>query len=122
MKLEFGKYTDITNFAKSIDSNNFNHFEKIYICPDTKNWWLSFIEKDVNENYEDEPGVFLIERSNIDYKINGSLQSSVFHNSEVYVKKVLLDWNGDIWDNFQVSSLEDAIKTIDGGWGIISED
>lgn len=31
MKLEFGKYTDITNFAKKVNPEMFKIYQKVYI-------------------------------------------------------------------------------------------
>lgn len=122
MKLEFGKYTDITNFAKKVDPSMYDMYEKIYICPDTNNWWVAMIQKDVDENYDECPGAYLIERNNPDYPNYGKCPNSVFVAPESHVRQVLEDWDGSCWDNYQAYSLHEAIEVVDGGWGIIPEE
>lgn len=119
MILEFGKYTDITNFAKKVNPTMFEGYEKVYICPDTQNWWLSCINKDLNEDYETEEGKYLVERADLDYP-DGNRCSKLYLNSNV-VRKAILDWEGDNWDNYETDSLEEAIEVVDGGYGIIEE-
>ena len=119
MKLEFGKYTDITNFAKKVNPEMYDIYEKVYICPDTNNWWVSTIQKDINEDYEESPGTYLVERNNPDYPDYGKCDN-IFLNEDV-VKEVLEDWDGSCWDNYEADSLEEAIEVVDGGWGIIPE-
>ena len=60
MKLEFSKYTDITSFAKKVNPTMFKGYIKVFICPDTLNWWLATIQKGVNKDYEVDPDVFLV--------------------------------------------------------------
>lgn len=121
MKLEFGKYTDITNFAKKVNPSMYDIYEKVYICPDTNNWWVSCIQEGVDEDYEECPGMYLVERNNPDYPNGGKLPNMVLISPERFVKQVLEDWDGSCWDNYEAGSLEEAIDVVDGGWGIIPE-
>ena len=115
MELKFGKYTDITNFAKKVNPYMFKVYEKIYICPDTNNYWLSTIQKDINEDYEKSPGTYLVERDDVDYPdYDGRFDES-------NVKEALENWDGSTYDNYEAESLEDAIDLIDDGYGIIPE-
>ena len=120
MKLEFSKYTDITSFAKKVNPYIFNVYKKVYICPDTLNWWLATIQEGVNEDYEEDPDVFLVERDKIDYP-EYSRVNDRFLNQNV-VRNVLENWDASSWDNEEADSLEEAIELIDGGFGIIQED
>lgn len=116
MKLEFGKYTEITDFAKKVNPGMYEQYEKIYICPDTNNWWVCCILKGFNQNYEEEPEMYLVERNNPDYP-NYSKCDNKFLNVKT-VKEVLEDWDGSNWDVTECYSLEEAIEIIDGGFGI----
>lgn len=119
MKLEFGKYTDITNFAKSVNPELFNGYEKVYICPDTRNWWLTCLNPDVNEDYETVPGYYMVERDNIYYPTEKLMDCYL---NEDCVREILEDWGCDCWDSVEAHSLEEAIEIVDGGWGIIPEE
>lgn len=43
MKLEFGNYTEVTTRAKEIENDFFEQYEKVFICPDVHNFWISKI-------------------------------------------------------------------------------
>lgn len=119
MKLEFGKYTDITNFAKKTVPGLFNGYEKVYICPDTRNWWLTCLNPNVNEDYEEAPGYYMVERDKIDYPTEKIMDCYL---TTKVVKELLEDWGCDCWDSVEAHSLEEAIDVVDGGFGIIPED
>lgn len=112
MKLKFGKYTEITDFAKKVNPDMFSIYKKVYICPDTLNWWLATIQEG--------PDVFLVERDKIDYP-NYSKCHDIFLNVNV-VKNLIEDWDGSTWDNQEAIDMDEAIEMIDGGYGIIPED
>ena len=120
MKLEFGKYTEVTKLAKKLNSPLFGCYEKVYICPDTLNWWLAGIQKDINEDYEECPGTYLVERDKIDYPNYDRIQDAYLN--EETVSKVLEEWACETWDSEETSSLEEAIEIVDGGYGIIPEE
>lgn len=120
IKLEFGKYTEITNFAKKVNPEMFDQYLKVYICPDTLNWWLAMIQEGVDEDYNEAPGLYLIERANPDYP-NEDRCNDLYLNEDV-VKQVLIDFDGCLWDNKQTVSLEEAIEIISDIFGIIPEE
>ena len=119
MKLEFGKYTDITNFAKKTVPGLFNGYEKVYICPDTRNWWLTCLNPNVNEDYEETSGYYMVERDKIDYPTEKIMDCYL---TTKVVKELLEDWGCDCWDSVEAHSLEEAIDVVDGGFGIIPEE
>lgn len=120
MKLEFGKYADITAFAKRVNPSMFEMYTKVYICPDTQNWWLAVIQEGVDSDFEPAPGKFLIERDQIDYPYSAKCDDR-FLNAHI-VGLVVEDWDGSSWDNYEADSLEEAIELVDGGYGIIAEE
>jgi len=120
MKLEFGKYTDITNLAKKTNPELFEQYERVYVCPDTRNWWLSCILKGYNEDYERDEDSWLIERAMIEYQTE-RLTNACLVNPR-YLRSILADWEGDCWDNCQTGSFEEAVEIVDGGFGINGED
>lgn len=122
MKLEFGKYTDVTNLAKKIAPALYEEYIKVYICPDTNNWWVSMVQKDINSEYEECPGMFLIERNNPDYMTGGKLPQIVLDEPERFVKAVLKDWDGCCWDNTEAYSMEQVEGIIADIFGIIPEE
>lgn len=120
MKLEFGKYTDITAFAKRVNPSMFGMYTKVYICPDTLNWWLAVIQEGVDRDFGPAPGKFLIERDQIDYPHGAKCDDCVLN--ACMVELVVEDWDGSSWDNYEADSLEEAIELVDGGYGIIAEE
>lgn len=118
MKFEFGIFTEVTKLAKSVAPNKYDIYEKVYICPDTRNWWIVGIQKDINDEYEKEEGTWLCERANVDYPTEKCTQKYL---NKKCVEGVLAEWDCCCWDNFEVSTLEEAIEQIDGGFGINPE-
>ena len=118
MKIEFGIFTEVTKLAKSVAPNTYDIYEKVYICPDTRNWWIVGIQKDINDKYEKEEGTWLCERADIAYSTE---KCRPLYLGMDYVKKALEEFDGSCWDNFEASSLEEAIEQIDGGFGINPE-
>lgn len=113
----FGKYVDVTQFAKSlvdegVEYDGYKEPTKVYVCRDTNNWWISIITEGLNEDYEEDEGAVLIERNNI------YLDDAKTHRGVVraHAKN---GWEG--WDSYQADSLEDAIEVVDGGYGIVPE-
>ena len=119
MKLEFGKYTDVTNLAKEVNPDYLGDYYKVYICPDTENWWLACVQKDINDDYEREVGTYLIERDLIEYD-TPKLRNEFL--SKENVVNVLKNRNGDFWDATEFSSFEDVVDSVDGGYGINEEE
>ena len=48
-------------------------FVGVYICMDTNDFWISRISKDLNEDYDYEEGMYLIERNKFDIYIVASV-------------------------------------------------
>ena len=110
-------------------------FVGVYICMDTNDFWISRISKDLNEDYDYEEGMYLIERNKFDIytvadkkRLPTDLNKNTCHGyfNQFKAKDIcravimLDDWDGlSNWDNCETESLEDAIDIIDGGFGIL---
>ncbi len=155
--MEFAKYYNVTKLVdemikkNEIDSYPIEEKDKfvgVYVCMDTNDFWISRISKDLNEDYDHEEGIYLVERNKISvYDIMDKLHEMFkkplpeFSGKELsyqmknkchdYFKRfktkdicraviMLDDWDGlSNWDNCEAESLEDAIDIIDGGFGIL---
>lgn len=155
--MEFAKYYNVTklvdemikkNEIDSYPTKEDDKFVGVYVCMDTNDFWISRISKDVNEDYDHEEGIYLVERNKISvYDIMDKLHEMFkkplpeFSGKELsyqmknkchdYFKRfntkdicraviMLDDWDGlSNWDNCEAESLEDAIDIIDGGFGIL---
>lgn len=120
MKLEFAKYTDVTAFAKQVNPLMFGIYAKVYICPDTNNWWLVTIQEGVNKDFDPNPDVCLVGRDRIAYP-NYSRCHEVFLSISV-ARDVIENWDGSFWDTYEAADLEEAIRAVDGSYGIIAEE
>lgn len=148
MNIKFAKYYDVTELVnKMIKENKLDCYSDcidslvgIYICSDTRDFWIARINKDTNEDYEEKEGIFLIERNKIDNWNVIEKVCEVFnrrlpilytkidmHNFinttpiKWLLESVLLidDLNGlENWDNLQCESLEKAIDTLADIYGI----
>ena len=108
MKIRFAKYYDVSTEAKA-HSDEYKTYEKIYVCRDTKNWWITMYQKDINSEFEPEVGTYMIERNNIDFSDAKNIREVIeYHNTQ---------W--DFWDNFECSSEKECIDIIDDGMGIV---
>lgn len=155
--MEFAKYYNVTKLVDDMQKKEEidtypteakDKFVGVYVCMDTNDFWISRISKDVNENYNHEEGIYLVERNKISvYDIMDKLHEMFkrplpeFSGKELsyqmknkchdYFKRfktkdicraviMLDDWDGlSNWDNCEAESLEDAIDIIDGGFGIL---
>ena len=88
--MEFAKYYNVSNLveemqkAEEIDCypTDNDKFECVYVCMDTNDFWISRINKNLNENYDREDGKYLVERNKISiYDIMDKLY-------ELYSKKL----------------------------------
>lgn len=148
MRIKFAKYYNATDLVNKMIKEDkldcykdcIDSFTGIYICSDTNDFWIARINKNLNEDYNEEEGVFLIERNKIDnwdviekvcevYKKKTPREYTKFHmhdfiNStpfERLLESVLLidDFNGlENWDNYQCNSLKEAIETLADIYGI----
>ena len=67
MKFEFGKYTEITDLYKKHSSalQEGDKYIRFFICLDVNDIWLIRVMEDMNSEYEEEIGAYLLERNNI---------------------------------------------------------
>lgn len=115
MEFQFGKYTEITDFAFKINPQYKNEkYIRFFICPDVWDNWFVRVLDGYNEEYEPEEGKFLIERNNIS-KDHRSDKLSINK-----VKQIILDDDGSNWDILAVDSMEDVIEQLDAGFGILN--
>ena len=146
--MEFAKYYNGTKVLAQLlkESKLFSYQEGyckgVYVCSDTHDMWICRILEGYNNEYEKEEGKWLVERNKIDkyelidfineeelaeekWKVNNRndlhyiLSNISAENLIRYI--ILFDDNQGLenWDNLQCDSLEECIKVIDNGYGII---
>lgn len=146
-KMEFAKYYNVTGVLnKMLEEGNKllsyikNYYQGLYICQDTHDFWVCRILEGYNEEFEQEEGSWLVERNKItkydlldfiqeddEYKLEFCNRHSrdvaidSFEAKELIKYVILYDDDKGLegWDNTQCDSLEQCIKVIDGGFGII---
>lgn len=148
MSIKFAKYYDVTNLVKRMIADGkldcypdiMDNLAGVYICSDTNDFWICRIQKNINEDYEDEEGTFLIERNKIDNwdvienvcKTFGKIFPRQYTKMDMHnfidttietrlFEAVLLidDFNTmENWDCWQHDSLEECIKDIADIYGI----
>ena len=64
--------------------------------------------------------MYLVERDKIAYPNMGKCDNR-FLNVNV-VRSVIEKWDGSSWDNHEADDLDEAIRIVDGGYGIIPEE
>ncbi len=124
MKFEFGKYTDVTEYAKKLSKENdgmgeYHQYEKILICPDTNDAWVARILVGYNEEYNKDEDKVLIERNKID-----GMGAKYHHiNIPLYPKKLLMEdmEEGEQWDVKECDSVDEALGILADIFGIIEE-
>lgn len=148
--MRFAKYYNVTKLVNEMTEKNEidsyptkedDKFVGVYVCMDTNDFWISRINKDVNENYDYEEGTYLVERNKFDicavadklfelYKkrLPTTLNKNICHNyfdkfkaKDICRAVIMLDDCDGLsnWDNCEAESLADAIDIIDGGFGIL---
>lgn len=155
--MEFAKYYNVTKLVDemtekeeiySYPTEKDNNFIGVYVCMDTNDFWISRINKDMNENYDKEEGTYLVERNKISiYDVMDKLYEMFkkplpeFSGKELsyqmknkcheYFDKfkvkdicravvILDDYDGlSNWNSCEAGSLEEAIEIIDYGFGIL---
>lgn len=148
--MRFAKYYNVTKLVndmqkkEEIDTYPIEEnakFAGVYVCMDTNDFWISRINKNVNEDYDYEEGTYLVERNKFDIytvvdklfklyskKLPTTLNKNTCHRyfDQFRTKDIcraiimLDDWDGlSNWDNCEAESLENAIDIIDGGFGIL---
>lgn len=146
-KMDFAKYYNATSVLNDLlkekdklSSYPENPFEGIYVCMDTHDFWICRILKGYNSEYEKDENSYLVERNKIDkyYLLefiqqdeedkleisNRAIRDNVIDTFEVkdLIKYVIMyDDNEGLsnWDFVQCDDIEECLKVIDGGWGIV---
>lgn len=146
-KMEFAKYYNVTKVLDDMlkeDNKLFSYqegyCEGLYICQDTHDFWVCRILEGYNEEFEKEEGSWLVERNKIDkydlldfirqddedkVDVVGRQSRDIvidsFEAKDLIEYVILYDDDKGLegWDNTQCDSLDDCIKVIDGGFGII---
>ncbi len=83
-------------------------YVRFFLCRDVKDAWFVRILKDVNGEYEPEPGKFLIER-NLIYG----------RNTPLY--KIIQEDDRSNWDYCECDSMKEVEDILDNGFGLIME-
>lgn len=148
--MRFAKYYNVTKLVDDMQKKEEidtypteakDKFVGVYVCMDTNDFWISRISKDLNEEYDYEEGIYLVERNKIDiyavadklfelYKkrLPTDLSKNTCHGyfdqfkaKDICRTVIMLDDLDGLsnWDNCEAESLEDAIDIIDGGFGIL---
>lgn len=112
MKFEFAKYTEITDLAFELRPEwKEEGYIRFFICNDVWDIWFIRVLEGVNEDYDREEGVFLLERNNIG---KDSRSQDLNINK---VKKIIQEDDGSNWDikeYYDINKLIDDIADIYG--------
>jgi len=147
--MEFAKYYNVTNKLKEtlerkekiLFSYTRGYCEGLFVCEDTNDIWIARVFKGYNSEFEEDENKWLVERNKIDkYDFCELLKKKQNYNLKIndrwirdnYISKcfdlntiiediiLMDDENGlESWDNCECDSYNEAIKVIDGGFGII---
>ena len=140
--MKWQKKNEIDSYPTEKDDK----FIGVYVCVDTNDFWISRINKDINEDYNKEEGIYLVERNKISicdvmdklyetfkkplpkfsgkelsYHIKCHEYFDKFKTKDICRAVIILDdYDGlSNWDICETNSLEEAIEVIDGGFGIL---
>lgn len=123
-------------------------FEGVYVCMDTNDFWICRINKGYNEDYEKDDDKYLIERNKLSIydvmdKLHGQFGKllpsikegdlffekknkvhqylDMFKTTDIVKAVIILDDEDGLsnWDCVATNSLEEAVATIDDGFGIL---
>lgn len=112
MKFELAVATNVTDYAKK-HFPHYAEYHSIYVCLDSCDYHILRIQEGYNAEYEAEEGTILVEHEKAQkpYKAAG-LDMHILH-------KILDEDMGlENWDVEEFSNIDDAIESIDGGFGI----
>lgn len=113
-EFELSKYADVTEFAKSYNSE-YKTYEKILVCVDVHDFWIARILKgyryDEDEGYVRKEDSYILERNNISKRRKENI------TSEHKLKIVLSKDDFSNWDCENCESEDDALMMLDGGYG-----
>ncbi len=146
--MEFAKYYNVTDkMNQLIDQGKLccyqkDSYKELFICSDTHDFWICRLQEGYNSVYEQEEGKWLIERNKIDkYEFCEFLKKQKNDDSPItkrwsrdyYIDKcfsveeiietvILMDDDQGLegWDILECDSKEEAIESIDGGFGILT--
>lgn len=110
MKLEFAKFVEVTSFAKKYN-DEYESYERIFICKDSKNNWICRILKGYNKEYEKDENCYLIEREKCP-SYNNALDTIKYDVEESCFSN---------WDIFEKYDMNECVEFLDSGYGIILE-
>lgn len=125
-----------------------DRFKGVYVCMDTNAFWVSRILKRYDEDYNQNENMYFVERNRIsiyrvmdklydmfgkrppafkendmDYEDKNKARAYLrkFPTKEIIKVVIFLDDEDGLsnWDCCEVDSLEGAIESIDGGFGIL---
>lgn len=123
-------------------------FKGVYVCMDTNDFWISRILKGYNEEYERDDNMYLVERNKFSiYDVMDKLYDQFgkmlpefkekdllyeqknkvhdyfkkFKTKDIIRAVIVLDDEDGLsnWDCCEAESIEEAIKIIDDGYGIL---
>lgn len=110
----FAKFTEVTPLAFKVNPQyEANGYTRVFVCEDTHVFWVARIMAGFDEDYEPSAGSYLVERNQVDKNHKGEKLTGLV------TLKLLKHDEFDNWDYAAYSSLDDAIESIDGGYGIL---
>ena len=121
MTYKFAKATDVTELANKVNPGyKENDYVKVFLTPDVKNIWINRILQgaryEEDEGYVDDKDSFILESEKVDYETR--LDGSYIPLNLSQARKILQNDSLENWECVNCDTLEDAIKIVDGGWGI----
>lgn len=112
MEFEFGKATNITEFAKSRIGDFYEQYEKVYIVPDTNDYHILRVLKGYGKDYEEDEDKVILEHQMI-----SKSKTEGIHSLEK-LRKILEEDDGGNYDCKVLDSIDECIEIVDGGFGI----
>ena len=112
MKFEFGKATEITDFAKDQFNEMYEIYKRIFITTDTNDYHILRILEGYDKDYEKCEDSYVLEWQ----KISKNRKDNI--TGMLKLKKILSEDDGSNWDCKQYDSLQECIDNVDGGFGI----
>lgn len=113
MVFNFGKYTEVTDFAFKVSPEYTKHgYIRFFICSDVWDFWFVRILANTNEEYEHEEEFYLMERNKIpmDFKCQKLTISKL--------RQIIREDDFSNWDFIGSEDLDGLIDDIDDGFGI----
>lgn len=125
MRFDFGRATDITLFAKIEYSHMYSdETKRIYLCPDTWDYHILRVVEGYDEEYEACEGSFILEHNKIRKQHKTEYPDLTASQANPYtiraLRSIMDEDDGGNWDYSVKPSLEECVRQVDGGHGIIS--